>query len=120
MLRSPSLPVALSAAALFALEPFVGKVLLPRLGGTPMVWNTCVLVFQLLLFAGYWYSVLLGRARDRGHSGRLHTALVIAAVVTWPITVRALWTPPWTGASPVAWIVVVSAIAAGLPFTVLS
>jgi len=49
VLKSPSLPVGLAAVAIFMLEPFVGKVLLPRLGGTPMVWNTCVLVFQVLV-----------------------------------------------------------------------
>jgi spermidine synthase len=120
MLKSPSLPVALSAAALFALEPFVGKVLLPRLGGTPMVWNTCVLVFQVLLLAGYWYSVQLGRARDRAKAARVHRALVVIAALSWPVTVRALWTPPWPGIPPAMWIVAISAVAIGLPFIILS
>ena len=119
-MKSPSLPVGLSAAALFALEPFVGKVLLPRLGGTPRVWNTCVLVFQLLLLSGYWYSVHLGRARDAERAGRLHKILVIVAAVSWPLTVRALWITPWPGVPPVAWIVAISAIAIGLPFIMLS
>lgn len=119
-MKSPALPIALSAVALFALEPFVGKVMLPRLGGTPMVWNTCVMVFQLLLLAGYWYSVQLGRMHDPAAAARRHTMAVVAAAVTWPLSVRALWLSPWPGVPPVAWIVAVCVIGVGLPFVVLS
>lgn len=120
VLKSPSLPIGLSAVALFALEPFVGKVLLPEMGGTPMVWNTCVMVFQLLLLAGYWYSVRIGRMHDVGAAAARHAVVVAVAVVSWPLTVRALWMTPWPGVSPVAWIVGVTVVAIGLPFIVLS
>jgi hypothetical protein len=119
-LTSPALPVGLAAVALFALEPFVGKVLLPRMGGTPMVWNTCVLVFQLLLLAGYWYSVQLGRMHDAARAARVHRALVVAAAVSWPLTVRALWIAPWPGVPPALWIIAVGVAGIGLPFVVLS
>ena len=120
MLKSPALPIGLSAVALFALEPFVGKVLLPRLGGTPMVWNTCVMVFQILLLAGYWYSVRLGRMVDVAAAARRHATVVAIAALSWPWTVRALWMSPWPGVSPVVWIVGVCTIAIGLPFIVIS
>ena len=42
----------LSSLLMFALEPIVAKTVLPILGGTPMVWNTCVLFFQVLLLGG--------------------------------------------------------------------
>lgn len=32
----------LSAFLLFVLEPMMAKRILPTLGGTPMVWNTCL------------------------------------------------------------------------------
>src|SRR4051812_9079051 len=60
--------IAASAGLLFAMEPFAAKVLLPRLGGTPSVWNTCVMVFQLLLLAGYGYSVMLVRMANVRHA----------------------------------------------------
>ena len=41
-----------SAALLFWVQPLVGKMLLPLLGGTPAVWNTCLLFFQAALLAG--------------------------------------------------------------------
>ena len=46
----------LSSLLMFALEPIVAKTVLPILGGTPMVWNTCVLFFQILLLGGYAYA----------------------------------------------------------------
>src|SRR6516225_12437743 len=61
--RRPSLIVALfgftlflSAFLLFFLEPMIAKMVLPVLGGTPMVWNTCVVFFQTTLVAGYAYA----------------------------------------------------------------
>src|SRR5882724_9608594 len=34
----------------------IGKMILPKLGGTPQVWNTCMLFFQMTLLAGYAYT----------------------------------------------------------------
>lgn len=120
MEKRASLSVALAAVALFALEPFVGKVLMPRLGGTPMVWNTCVMVFQALLLGGYWYSVLLSRVVDRRAAARRHLFVVVAASLSWPLTVRALWWSPWPSVPPVVWIVGVVVLATGAPFLMLS
>jgi hypothetical protein len=33
------------AALLFLVQPLVGKLLLPLVGGTPGVWNTCMVFF---------------------------------------------------------------------------
>lgn len=38
-----------SAFLLFLVQPLVGKLLLPLSGGTPAVWNTCLVFFQALL-----------------------------------------------------------------------
>src|SRR3984957_20403666 len=45
-----------SASLLFLIEPMVGKMMLPLLGGTPAVWNTCMVFFQAVLLAGYAYA----------------------------------------------------------------
>src|SRR5437588_2843996 len=45
-----------SAFLLFLVQPMIGKMILPRLGGTPQVWNTCVMFFQTVLLAGYAYT----------------------------------------------------------------
>lgn len=50
-----------SASLLFVVQPMVGKLLLPKLGGAPAVWNTCMLFFQATLLAGYFCAHLMTR-----------------------------------------------------------
>ena len=38
---------------MFALEPMLARLLLPTYGGSPAVWNTAVVVYQVLLVLGY-------------------------------------------------------------------
>ena len=45
-----------SAFILFLVQPLIGKMILPKLGGTPQVWNTCMVFFQMVLLAGYAYT----------------------------------------------------------------
>ena len=45
-----------SAFCLFLVQPIIGKLILPKLGGTPQVWNTCMVFFQTALLAGYGYT----------------------------------------------------------------
>ena len=44
------------SALLFLVQPMVAKMLLPRLGGTPDVWNTARVFFQAMLLAGYAFA----------------------------------------------------------------
>ena len=114
------LAVGASAGLLFAMEPFAAKVLLPRMGGTPSVWNTCVMVFQGLLLAGYGYSVLLVRTADVRRGVAIHATLVAASIALWPFAVQALWLTPRPGWPPVAWVTAAVIAAIGLPFAILS
>ena len=51
------------AALLFLVQPLVGKLLLPLVGGTPGVWNTCMVFFQAVLLVGYeWWQATQGQA----------------------------------------------------------
>ena len=34
----------------------IGKMVLPVLGGTPAVWTTCLLYFQVMLLGGYLFA----------------------------------------------------------------
>jgi hypothetical protein len=45
-----------SALLLFMVQPMIGKMITPLLGGTPAVWNTCMVFFQVALLAGYSYA----------------------------------------------------------------
>src|SRR5580700_1286300 len=73
--------IFLGAFLLFQVELILGKLILPWFGGTPAVWTACLLVFQLLLLAGYSYARLLAvklRTRYQGlaHSVALGSSLV--------------------------------------------
>lgn len=46
---------------LFLLELFAGKSLLPRFGGAPLVWVSCLAFFQVALVAGYFFADRVGR-----------------------------------------------------------
>src|SRR3954462_9719215 len=106
-LSAPS-PLALfvGAALLFALEPMVGKFLLPPLGSTPAVWNTTVLFFQAVVLLGYLYSHLVRRRI-------VHVLVLGAGVVSLPIAVGSNLTP---SSHPVLWLLGLLAVTARLPF----
>ena len=84
------LPYALTiftgAFLLFQVQPLIGKYILPWFGGSPGVWTTCLLFFQVLLLGGYAYAHLLStRVRPRAQV-IVHLALLALALVLLPIT----------------------------------
>ncbi len=74
---------------LFLVQPMIARMALPRLGGAPAVWNSAMLVYQLLLLGGYAYSHGLGRLAPRSQAAIHLSAFVLAAAMLpiglWPI-----------------------------------
>jgi spermidine synthase len=56
-----ALTLFLSASLLFWIQPLLAKMVLPYLGGSPSVWNTCMMFFQGVLLIGYLYAHFLTR-----------------------------------------------------------
>jgi hypothetical protein len=76
-----------SASLIFIVEPMFGKLVLPRLGGAPAVWNTCMVFYQAVLLAGYLYAhALTTRCRIPGQVA-IHLALLLAAGLMLPVGV---------------------------------
>jgi hypothetical protein len=138
--QSPSVPprqrvlagywvtVFLSAFLLFQVQLIVGKYILPLFGGTPAVWNTCMLCFQFLLLLGYAYAHLLGRTSNARKQGKIHGALLIFSavivVILWvkwgsPLTPGTAWRPAPED-NPVLKILQLLFATVALPFFVLS
>lgn len=69
---------------LFLVQPMIARMALPRLGGAPAVWNSAMLVYQLLLLGGYAYAHWLGRLAPRTQ-GVVHIGLLAAAAMMLPI-----------------------------------
>ena len=110
-----------SAFLLFWVQPLAGKMLLPLLGGTPAVWNTCMLFFQALLLAGYAYALALTRWLSALAQGAVHLALLALAALALPVALNAAaagGVPE--GASPEWWLLKTLLVTVGPPFFVLS
>ncbi|HEV3445992.1 MAG TPA: fused MFS/spermidine synthase [Gemmataceae bacterium] len=123
--RSPWLPALfagtlfLSSALLFLVQPMFAKMVLPLLGGTPAVWNTCMVFFQAALLGGYAYAhVAPDRLGVRRHA-ILHLFVLLVPFLVLPISVAHAASPPGE-ASPIPWLLGVLAVTVGLPFFVVS
>jgi hypothetical protein len=110
-----------SAALLFWVEPMVAKMLLPLLGGTPAVWNTCLLFFQTMLLAAYAYALFASRRLTLAQQIVIQLALLAVAALTFPISISAATAAsvPREG-DPVFWLLGRLFVVVGLPFFVLS
>ncbi|HWA99284.1 MAG TPA: hypothetical protein VG713_12360, partial [Pirellulales bacterium] len=111
--------VFVSAFLLFEVQPLISKFILPWFGGTPGVWTTCMLFFQVLLFAGYAYAHLSERFLTATAQARVHLALLVAALALLPITPDASWKPAGD-ADPTGRILALLAASVGFPYFVLS
>ena len=123
-----AISVFLSAFLLFQVQPMIGKFILPWFGGTPAVWSTAMLFFQVLLTGGYAYAYwLIGRVKSDRQSA-VHVTLSLLAILvlavlafTWssPVTPPASLRPGDVS-SPVLDIFKLLLITVGLPYFVLA
>jgi hypothetical protein len=123
-----ALTMFVSALLLFLVQPMVGKMILPLLGGTPAVWNTCMVFFQALLLAGYGYAHFSTQRLGARRQAHWHLAILIlpllalagtAAFASEPVhVVRSL--APQGSAYPFFGVVILLAVTIGLPFFVVS
>jgi hypothetical protein len=91
------------ATLLFAVQPMVGKMILPLLGGTPAVWSTCMAFFQAALLGGYAYAhattAWLGPTSTSASLARSAPIAVALASGRWPARLSiALGLPAWCAA----------------------
>lgn len=109
----------IGAILTFVLQPFVAKMILPLFGGTPSVWNTCVLFFQAVLLAGYSYAHVAASSKRRRELTIVHLCLMAVPLAVLPIEIGAEWAPR-PGVAPVLWQLTLLLATAGLPFFVVA
>ena len=109
----------LAAALLFLVEPFFAKLVLPRFGGAPAVWNTCMVFFQASLLLGYLYSHAATTFLRVRVQVVFHLLLLSLPLACLPLAIPEGWAPPVDG-SPVWALLGLSFVAVGLPFFVVS
>ena len=105
-----------NALLLFLVQPMFAKLLLPRFGGSPAVWTTCMLFFQSALLAGYAYSHSLVKLRKPWQQAAVHLVVMALPIVTLPIAVANM-SPD---GEPISSVLRLSAISVGAPFFVLA
>ena len=114
-----ALTIFTGAFLLFQVQPLIGKFILPWFGGSPAVWTTCMLFFQLVLLAGYAYAHVTGRYLKPRAQALLHIALLLAAALMLPIVPASSWKPVGPG-DPTWRILTLLTVCLGLPYFVLS
>jgi hypothetical protein len=112
-----ALSLLLSAGLMFMVQPMVGRMILPLLGGGPMIWATALVFFQTALLFGYLYAHLLhflpARVQAVGH-----LALLAAAAATLPLAIPQDVTP--SSEQPALWLLGFLTLKVGLPFVALA
>lgn len=109
----------ISASLMFVLQPLFGKLLLPLLGGTPAVWNTCMVFYQTLLFLGYLYAHWLSGRFSNVTQVKIHIALLLLSLLTLPVALPQEVHPP-TESNPTFWLIATLFAAIGIPFFMVS
>jgi hypothetical protein len=93
----------LSASLMFLVEPMVAKMVLPRLGGSPAVWSTCLVFFQAVLLLGYAYAHALTRLFPRPAQMLVHVAVLLPlATLVLPLDLGTSGPPPEQ--APALWL----------------
>ena len=121
--------IFLSAFLLFGIQPLLSKAILPWFGGSSAVWTTCMLFFQLVLFAGYAYAHLLVARVETSRQWAIHL-VVLAVGAVWlaagvfgdalaPVLPVSSWKPS-AGSDPTWRVVLMLAVTIGWPYFVLS
>ena len=114
------LTIFVSSALLFSVQPMIAKMLLPLLGGTPAVWNTCMLFFQAVLLCGYAYALLVSRWPLKRQL-IVQLAMLALAFISLPIGLSSSWAksvPPTE--DPSLWLLLCLGASVGLPFFIIS
>lgn len=110
-----------SAGLLFWIQPLIGKTLLPLLGGSPSVWNTCVLFFQIMLLMGYLYALGLSSWLSPRMQAAVHVLLILSIAIY--LFLSPAHAPALTAVqqdTPTRWLLENLLTSVGLPFFILS
>src|SRR6516165_4814910 len=108
-----------SAFLLFLVQPMIAQMILPLLGGTPAVWNTCMVFFQAALLAGYGYTHSATTYVPARRQTLMQVGLLVLPFLFFllPLSIGD-WTPP-VNFNPILSVLGLLLIVVGLPFFVV-
>ena len=108
-----------SAWLLFVVQPMFARMVLPLLGGSPAVWNVCVLFFQAGLLVGYLYAHWLTRAMRPARQVFVHAALLASPLAVLPIAIPSDLSSVTQGAE-ISWLLWLMVSCVGLPLVAVA
>ncbi|WP_439566751.1 spermidine synthase [Sphingopyxis sp.] len=111
------LTILVGSFLLFQVQPMVARMVLPKLGGAPAVWNSAMLVYQALLLGGYAYAHWLGRFTVQ-RQAIIHVVLFLVAALWLPISIAQI-APPGPGQEAL-WVPLLLLASIGPVFFVVS
>jgi len=116
--------IFVSSFLLFLVQPMVGKMILPRLGGAPQVWCTCMVFFQAALLAGYGYTHTISTRLPHRRQLLVHAGLLLLPflflLVVFGRPFNFDWFVPPPGGNPIGETLLVLAAVVGVPFFVVA
>lgn len=118
-MKTYAVTLFIGAFLLFQVQPLMAKFILPWFGGSPAVWTTCMLFFQVFLLVGYAYAHASTRWLKPRMQVGLHLALITLALLLLPIIPGAHWKPV-DSTQPVWHILSLLTVTLGLPYVVLA
>lgn len=104
---------------LFLVQPMVGKLLLPVMGGTPAVWTVCMLFFQMMLLGGYLYAEKTLRYLGCEKQSVLHMLFMTAGIMMLPINIDTS-TASSVVTNPASWLITRLTVSIGFLFLMIS
>lgn len=107
-----------SAALLFVAQPLIARLVLPLFGGSPAVWTTSMLYFQLMLLVGYGYAHWLTKLAALKTQLIVHSVLVALPLLLLPMSVPEGWTVD--SDSPIASLLLLLIAVSGGPFLLVT
>jgi len=108
-----------SSTLMFWIEPMFAKMILPVSGGTPSVWNMCMVFYQITLLAGYVYAHLMTKWLRVRHQIIFHFAFLLLVFIVLPVAMANGLTPR-IAANPIPWLLILLVVSVGLPFFAIS
>ncbi len=107
----------ISATLMFGLQPMIGKMLLPIVGGSPSGWIVALSFFQTMLLVGYFIAHALSKFSPIKHTV-LYLILLSIGAVFLPISVKNIDLS--TSLSPAFSVLTLLTIAVAIPFISIS
>ena len=98
-------------------QPLCARQVLLTLGGTPNVWNTCMVFFQAGLLLGYAYAHQSVRWFTNAGRVPIHITLLILAFCLLPVQLPGPDAPP---EFPTVWLLQTLAVGVALPFIAIA